>query len=452
MLSLRHRALLSGLASATVSVGVGTLVVFSYINTRVLQQFDETLRDRHTQLVVGLSVTTDTPDVLRELIFDPAYGTPYSGRYWQVTNNKGDIYTSASLFDETIAEPTRTGNEATIWNTLGPDDEAVRSIYQKITFEDGTEWGVSVAESRLELLSERRAAQSNLLPVFGLVGLIGVAGSLLLMSAVIGPLRKLRADVAHRWDNGDDLKPDDYPEEVSPLVEDLNQLLHRNREIVSSSRRQAADLAHALKTPTSILRNELLNLSESGSDTGPAEEALARIDSQLGRALARMRASNTAELTHSRTDISNSVERLSKFFSIMAEREGKSLTSDYQAGLWVSIDTQDIEEVLGNLLDNALKWCRTTIHISAHRNGRNIKICIEDDGPGIPEEAQSAVLRSGERLDTSVSGTGLGLAITVDLLKAYGGTLKLGVSERLGGLGCEILIPERKDDRHLSRI
>ncbi len=440
MLSLRQRALLGGLATGALSVGVGTLVVFSYINARVLEQFDETLRNRHTQLVVGLSATTDSPEALRDLMFDPAYGTPFSGRYWQVTDANGVTFTSASLFDETISEPARVSDETLVWNTTGPDSEAVRSAYQKITFEDGTEWSVTVAESRLELISERRAAQNNLLPVFGLVGLIGVAGSLLLMSAIVGPLRKLRADVAHRWDKGDDLRPKDYPEEVSPLVEDLNQLLHRNREIVAGSRRQAADLAHALKTPTAILRNELKSLSETGADTTQAEEALGRIDAQLGRSLARMRATNTGELTHSKTDLSNSVGRLSRLFSVMAEREGKSLTSDHDAGLWVRMDTQDVEEVIGNLLDNALKWCQTTVQITAKRVEEGIQICIEDDGPGIPEIAREGVLRSGGRLDTSVSGTGLGLAIAVDLLNAYGCKLTLDTSQKLGGLACQILI------------
>ncbi|WP_170335434.1 sensor histidine kinase [Ruegeria arenilitoris] len=440
MLSLRQRALLGGLASGALSVGVGTLVVFSYINTRVLEQFDGALIDRHTQLVVGLSSTTDDPEILRELMFDPAYSTPYSGRYWQVMDNNGFTFTSASLFDETIAAPSQNDNEAIVWNTTGPDGEAVRSVFQKIAFEDGAEWGVTVAESRHLLISERRDAQSNLLPVFGLVGLIGVASSLLLMSAIVGPLRKLRADVAHRWDQGDDLKPQDYPEEVSPLVEDLNQLLHRNREIVSSSRRQAADLAHALKTPAAILRNELADLSDSGINTEPAEEALSRIDAQLGRSLARMRASNTGELTHSRTDLTNSIERLSRLFFDMAEREGKTLTSYCQTGLRVRMDPQDIEEVIGNLLDNALKWCRTTFHISAIRVGSGIEICVEDDGPGIPEYARREALRSGGRLDTAIDGTGLGLAISVDLLNAYGGKLELGASERLGGLKCDVLI------------
>lgn len=440
MLSLRQRALLGGLATGALSVGVGTLVVFSYINTRVLEQFDETLRDRHTQLIVGLSATTDAPEALRDLMFDPAYGTPYSGRYWQVTDGSGAIFTSASLFDETISEPADLRGEAVVWNTAGPDNESLRSVFQKITFEDGTEWGVIVAESRGELISERRAAQDNLLPVFGLVGLIGVAGSLVLMSAIVGPLRKLRADVTHRWDKGDDLRPEDYPEEVSPLVDDLNQLLHRNREIVSGSRRQAADLAHALKTPTAILRNELTALSDNGADTQPADDALNRIDAQLKRSLARMRASNTAELTYSRTDLTHSVNRLSRLFSVTAEREGKSLTRECESGLQVRMDAQDIEEVIGNLLDNALKWCRTRTHIAAKRVEGGIEICIEDDGPGIPEDAREGVLHSGGRLDTSVRGTGLGLAITVDLLNAYGSKLTLGKSSSFSGLACRILI------------
>lgn len=440
MLSLRQRALIGGIASGALSVGVGTLVVFSYINTRVLDQFDGALQDRHTQLVVGLSATTDDPENLRQLVFDPAYSAPYSGRYWQVTDSAGTIYTSASLFDETIAEPRSTSDGITVWNTTGPDSEAIRSVYQKITFEDGTEWGVTVAESRSELINERSAAQRNLLPVFGLVGLIGVASSLLLTSAIVGPLRKLRADVAHRWDQGDELVPADYPDEVSPLVEDLNKLLHRNREIVSGSRRQAADLAHALKTPATILRNELAELSDTGVDTEPAEEALTRIDAQLGRSLARMRATNTGELTHSRTDLSNSIERLSRLFSAMAEREGKTLFSECEAGLRVRMDAQDIEEVIGNILDNALKWCRTSFQITARRADNGIELCVEDDGPGIPEDARLEVVRSGSRLDTSVKGTGLGLSISVELLAAYGGTLELRKSERFGGLACEVKI------------
>lgn len=440
MLSLRQRALLGGIASGALSVGLGTLAVFSFIDARVSDRFDSALRDRHTQLVVGLSVTTDNPEALRDLIFDPAYGTPYSGRYWQVTSTSGEVFTSASLFDETITEPNGSPDTPTLWNTQGPENDAVRGIYQRITYEDGSIWGISVAESQAQLIAERRAAQRSLLPVFALVGLIGVAGSLLLMSAILGPLKKLRMDVSHRWDTDEDLKPTDYPEEVSPLVDDLNQLLRRNRDIVSGSRRQAADLAHALKTPVAILRNELSGLSKDGVAIEPAQEALARIEAQLGRSLARMRAMNTAELTHSRTDLSHSIDRLARLFSTIAEREGKSLTVTREPDLWLRMDTQDIEEILGNLLDNAVKWCRTSVRLSAERKEGEILIRVEDDGPGIPEGARREALRSGGRLDTSVTGSGLGLAIAVDLLKAYGARLDLDNSDLLSGLESRVVL------------
>ncbi|CUJ98666.1 Sensor protein PhoQ [Ruegeria denitrificans] len=441
MLSLRQRALVGGLASGALSVIVGTLAVLSYIDSRVSNRIDSALRDRHTQLVVGLSVTTQNPEALRDLMFDPSYSAPYSGRYWQVTSSDGQIFTSTSLFDETIAEPPASPQTVTLWNTPGPEDEALRSAYQKITYEDGTVWGVSVAENQTLLINERLSAQRNLLPVFGLVGLIGVASSLLLMSIIMGPLRKLRTDVTHRWDSDDDLKPTDYPNEVSPLVEDLNQLLRRNRDIVSGSRRHAADLAHALKTPTAILRNELQSMSESGIETNIAQEALDRVDAQLGRSLARLRAMNTAELSHSRTDISHSVDRLTRLFSTIAKRDNKTLEVKRDPDLWVRMDTQDVEEVLGNLLDNAVKWSRSTVRFTAMRQQGCIEICIEDNGPGIPKEAQREALRSGGRLDTSVRGSGLGLAIAVDLLAAYGAHLELGTSDSLGGLKCRVAIP-----------
>ena len=255
MLSLRHRAWLGGIASGAVSVTVGAIALYSYIDQKVLERFDRTLQDRHTQLVVGLSVATQNPSELQDLIFDPAYSTPYSGRYWQVSGSNGEIYTSASLFDGTIAEPDGSSIGTTTWNTSGPEGEAIRSVYQRITYEDGTEWGVSVAERRSELMIERRNTRRSLLLAFALVGVVGIAGSVLLMSAVLGPLRKLSVDVSKRWDNDQALRPEEYPEEVSPLVSDINELLQRNRAIVTNSRRQAADLAHALKTPLTVVNN-----------------------------------------------------------------------------------------------------------------------------------------------------------------------------------------------------
>ncbi len=445
MLSLRHRALVGSLASGLISVAVGVLTLNEYVDNRVQERFEATLRDRHTEVVVALSLATQDPEQLRDLIFDPAYSTPFSGRYWQVTGSSGQLYTSASLFDQTIEEPARMKPGTLVWDSLGPEAEGIRGVNERIVYEDGSEWSVSVAESLTELMRERNETRQSLLLVFSLVGVIGLAGSILMMSTILWPLRKLRQDVANRWHEDEELTPEDYPEEVSPLVRDINELMHRNRDIVAGARRQAADLAHALKTPSAILRNELEGLASKGFDTLMAVDALDRVDAQLGRSLARMRAANSAELTHYRTDLSNSVDRFARLFAAMAEREGKSLVCRNTPDLWVRMDTQDIEEVIGNLLDNALKWSRSTIQITSMTAPDGVMILIEDDGPGIPKQSQRDVLRAGGRLDSSMPGTGLGLAIAVDLLKAYGANLNIDRSEQLGGLAVTVTIPARFD-------
>jgi signal transduction histidine kinase len=207
------------------------------------------------------------------------------------------------------------------------------------------------------------------------------------------------------------------------------------------SRRQAADLAHALKTPSAILRNELSQISEEGHDIHRALDALDRLDAQLARSLARIRMSNTGDSSFSRTDLSGTVARFTRSFAKLAERDGKRIAAHCDPDLIVRVDPQDLEEVLGNLLDNALKWCRKDVRLSARRSAQGIELTIEDDGPGIRPEDRETALMSGRRLDTSKPGTGLGLSIATDLVRAYGGRLALDAGPQLGGLLVRIILP-----------
>lgn len=443
MLSLRKRAWISGGLSALVSVSVGALLLNSFLNQKVLERFDRALEERHTEIVVALSNVPDDPGMLGELIFDPVYQAPFSGRYWQVIGPDDQIHTSASLLDATLPDLTDQSNRLTFSDVENPEVGQVRVTHQQIMLEDGSQWSVAVAESLAGLFAEKAETRRSLVLAFALVAVIGLSSVLLQTAAVARPLDKLRDDVARRWESDEELNEADYPEEVAPLVSDINLLLQRNREIVSRSRRQAADLAHALKTPSAILRNELTALFEEGHDMDKALDALDRIDAQLSRSLARIRMSNTGETAFARTDLSNSVDRFARLFGSMAKREGKHLQVACDPDLNIRLEAQDIEEVMGNLLDNALKWCRKTISLSARKVHGGIELLIEDDGPGIPEKDRSEALRSGGRLDTSKPGTGLGLAIAIDLLDAYGATLELEDSKTLGGLAVRILLPER---------
>jgi signal transduction histidine kinase len=444
MLSLRKRAWISGGLSALVSLTVGTFLLYFFLNQRVLDRFDRALAERHTEIVVALSSVSDDPARLGELLFDPQYQTPFSGRYWQVTAPDGALYTSASLLEATLPSPAPASEPLVLRDAANPEVGEVRVAEQVITLEDGSSWTVAVGETLAELNAERGETRRSLLAAFALVAVIGLASVLFQTAAIVRPLDRLRRDVSLRWDRDEALIEADYPEEVAPLVGDINGLLQRNREIISRSRRQAADLAHALKTPSAILRNELSVLAEESHDMTTALEALDRVDAQLGRSLARLRAANSGEATQARTDLGRSIDRFARMFAVMAKREGKEFSVICDPALMIRMDPQDIEEVLGNLLDNALKWCRSAVALTARKRASGIEVLIEDDGPGIPETDRAEAMRSGARLDTSKPGTGLGLAIAGDLLQAYGATLALEGSARLGGLAVRITLPQAR--------
>lgn len=440
MPSLRKRAWISGGLSALIAVATGTVLLYTYLDRKTQERFDATLMDRHTQLVAALSNVADDPERLGEMVLDPAFGSASSGRYWQVQGPDGALYTSVSLFDAVL--PTGTpGNALTVTDAMGADGERLRLAQQPITLEDGSVWIVSVAESLTGLDADRTETRRSLILAFALVAAVGLAVTVLQTVLILRPLERLRKDVTHRWERDETLSPADYPEEVAPLVEDINSLLQRNRDIVDRSRRQAADLAHSLKTPSAILRNELSQLTDDGHDTARAGEALDRLDAQLARSLARVRMAHTGAEGASRNDLGVTVARLARLFNKMAEQDGKRIDVTCAPNLAVRVDAQDLEEILGNVLDNALKWGRHRVAFSVQRVTEGVELRVEDDGPGLPAEDRAAALQPGRRLDTSKPGTGLGLSIASDLIGVYGGHLALDTSSQFGGLCVRIILP-----------
>lgn len=442
--SLRRRALINAVAAAALSVAVVSIALFAYIDAATLKRFDREVEDRHTQLVVALSDNAQDRATLERVLIDPAYQRPYSGRYWQAQAPDGTVYTSPSLFGAIIlAAPTAPTDRLARWTGPAPDGGQLRGMQQRITLEDGSVWTVTVAETLNALLAERYETRKSLLIAFGIVVAFGLLSAWLQVAVVLRPLGRLRQEVATRWERDARLDPNDYPSEVAPLVADIDLLLARNKETVARARRQASDLAHALKTPSAILRNELVTLQQQGQEVGPALDALGRLDAQLRRSLARMRAIHSSKGAGGPINPAQTVDRLSRLFGTMCARQCKQLEIASTPDLQVWIDRQDLEEVLGNLLDNALKWGRTTIRLGLAPEPGGVALCVEDDGPGIPEAERVRVLESGARLDLSVPGTGLGLAIASDLVSAYGGRLELSESARLGGLIAAIHLPHR---------
>ena len=442
MTSLRARAVTAGVLWAAVAVILGLTALSSYLTAQSEARFVELLETRHTQVLVSVANNAGNPENFGRAIGDPVYQRPFSGVYWQIEGDDGALYTSPSLVEALLPAHETNSDAKMIQEVVWEDDERLLCITQSLTMDDGAQWRVQVAMSLATLEQERAVLRQSLLWAFVIATAVAIAGAWLQVTAVLRPLNVLRRDVAERWQKEEGLKVSGYPVEVAPLVSDINGLMQRNHEIIRASRKQAADLAHAIKTPAAIMRNEFEQLQSDGRKVDEALYALDRLDAQLQRSLARIRADASEGAVGAVTALDTALGRMDRAFSALARNAGKSFEASYDADLRVRMDQNDFEEVIGNLLDNAMKWAASRFVLSAARtDGDAVLITIADDGPGIPDAQLRAAMVSGQRLDESKPGTGLGLAIAADLVHIYGGKIVLARSEELGGLAVHIRLP-----------
>ena len=443
MTSLRARAVTGGILWAVITTVLGLFTLASYMSGQSEARFVELLQTRHTQAIVTVANNASTPDEFARAIGDPVYQRPFSGQYWQISGDDGALYVSPSLVDALLPFSENMTEQTIMSEVTLSDGETLLCISQWLVMGDGSRWNVQVASSLESLEAEKAVLRRNLLWAFGIVTAIGIIGALMQVAVVLKPLDALREDVADRWEHEDGLNIDGYPTEVTPLVTDINTLLERNRGILRSSRRQAADLAHAIKTPSAIMRNELAQLDAKGLNVTDSLDALDRLDAQLKRSFARMRADGSEGAVGSITDLDTALGRMERAFTALARNADRSFEANIEAGLRVRMDQSDVEEVVGNLLDNAVKWSKSRLSLTAKQGAKDhtVIITIADDGPGIAPTEHDLAASSGQRLDVSKPGTGLGLAIASDLVHAYGGEIALGVSSELGGLSVQLSIP-----------
>lgn len=418
---------------ATVVTLAGTNAVGSYLEGLTVSRFDEFLAERHAQTIVALANSSGDIDAMPQQLADPVYQRPFSGNYWQAVSNDGRIIVSRSMADTLLSVTPTSGGEIGIQNIAGPAQQTVRARSQEVTLDDGSIWTVTVATATDSIEADQKELRRRLNISFTLVGMLATVGALLIVLFTLRPLAQLRRDVTARKGQDGELTVQDYPQEVQLLVQDINDLLERNRDIVDRSRRQTVDLAHALKTPSAVLRNELFELQQSGAEAQNSIKALDRLDAQLKRAFARMKASQDSASEREITNLDVSLGRLGRAFSSLAKNSQREITLDIEAGLSAKINQIDFEEIIGNLLDNALKWSETSIKLSAMSCDDKICIIVEDDGEGFSPDASYRDIASGRRLDESKPGTGLGLAIASDLIAAYRGEIELERSATFGG-------------------
>lgn len=270
-----------------------------------------------------------------------------------------------------------------------------------------------------------------------------VAAAALLILYAMRPLAQL--NVALHDVRSGRLKslPGTYPSEVQPLVDNLNSMFASTTELVQRARTQAGNIAHGLKTPLAILTDEAYRLKAGGCDTS-AETLLAqcrKMETQIDYQTTRARVVASRLSPGASADVGNVVSEVIAALSRIYAHRGLHFEVDMPAALRVACEAKDLQEILGNLIDNAGKYARDKVRVSASATYSGlIDIRVSDDGPGLPPEAHDVVFNVGERWDTQSAGSGLGLAIARDLVTLYGGKINLGTSP-LGGLEAFVQLP-----------
>ncbi len=435
-LSLRARAILGGSLWIIFALSVSAWLLLNAFDTIAERSFTRNISSQLDQLET--LILTGAIDVApaQTRLTNPRYLQPGSGFYWQIERPDGGVVRSPSLLGEVL--PLREivlGEE--IYRARAPEGFLIQVQARAVRPEaDGGIWRIYAAEALVRLSADKVQFRRSLF-----AALIGLGGALTLAAAAmtgmaLRPLVGLRAAF---WDYraGETERVEGrYPSDIEPLVSDLNDLLERNAKIIGAARRQAADLAHALKTPAAILRNEIDAMDRPQPQM---KDALARIDALMVRYTARARLAG-ANAPGASAEVAPLLDGLARVMVRVHADKEMDLDVDAPAGLRARVEAEDLEELAGNLIDNAFKWARSAVRISARRVSGAVEIAVEDDGPGIPEEQREAALREGVRLDQTVPGTGLGLAICADIVEAYDGRLILDRSP-LGGLLARVKLP-----------
>lgn len=443
--SLRLRLILSAVISAALAVaaaGIGLVVLADrHVERRLVQELGFHL----DQLVAQFKLEAGEPTVAEDLA-DPRFLRPLSGLYWQVTENGTARIRSRSLWDQTLpARPVAEVGRAIRLDAVGPRDQTLIVLGRRVALvgEDGVtrrEFVLTVGEDRADVdeLVEEFALEASIF-LIGLVAFLTLA-AWIHVTVGLRPLEGLRDLVfevrrgkARRLDGG-------FPNEVVPLVDELNGLIAAQEQALDRARARAGDIAHGLKTPLAVLSTEARALRERGEIAAAEaiEAEIAGMSRFVERELARSRAAALPYLH--RLDLGRAVDRMVGAMQRLPRGDELDWLVDVPDGLAVAVHPGDADEILGNLIDNARKWAATRIEIVADRNGAGfVRLVVADDGPGVPPERRQAVLKRGMRLDESVQGSGLGLSIVDDLVESYGGRLTLSETPG-GGLTVEILL------------
>jgi signal transduction histidine kinase len=443
--SLSVRLALLAAAGSAVALLVAGIIFLSLFREAVERNFDARL-EALLDALLGAAVTAEgVRPAAADAMGEPRFALPQSGWYWQIREaDTGQVVAaSPSLFGNVLPATPMPPADGTpqVMTLQGPGDRQLRAMERRIATAD-QDYAVLVAGDADQLASDVARFSVVLAVTLAAFAVLLAFGTALLIRFGLQPLRDVRRAL-RRVRRGDAAHlAGAYPAEISPLVDDLNALIDSNREIVERARTHAGNLAHALKTPLAVLQNE----------AGAADDSLARkvreqvtiMRNQVGHHLDRAQMAGQLNVIGAVTAVEPVVESLARAMRKIHQDRGLSIDCTTESDLRFRGERQDLEEMIGNLLDNGCKWAASRVQVTAGTADSGpagmLAIEIEDDGPGLEPEARTAALARGTRLDESQPGSGLGLAIVGELARIYRGSLALDGS-RWGGLRARLVLP-----------
>ena len=397
--------------------------------------------------MLNAMITSAEVDQYGEIYFNRPLGDqrflePNSGLYWQVSGQGHDDYPSRSLWDRTIASNGQHfDNQPHAYDSTQYQNEPLRVMERSVILPTSeTKWRFVVAQKRTEIDAQINRIRLILVRSFLALGL-----GLFLMAVLqtwygLGPLRRVRLAIMRLRTTGTNRVTEPLPLEVQPLVQELNALLVHTERQAEEARTHAGNLAHALKTPLTVVMNAATAHAPDLSETVIREAAVMR--RQVDHHLARARAVGRRAVGLSRATVAESADAVLRAVTRLYEKTRFDIDGNRAAV--VAIERQDLDEILGNLIENAAKYGGGSVFVTIDARPDDKTTCeiwVEDDGTGIPEAERTRIFDRGVRLDTGKPGTGLGLAIVRDVAEIYGGAVGLDESEDLGGLLVKLRLP-----------
>lgn len=452
--SIATRLVLSSLFWSSIVLVLAGVILSALYRQTTERAFDDLLLVYANDLAAEL-VSSDAEKREIGALGDPRFEIPLSGWYWQVGRIEAaprELRSSRSLVGNSLpslapAVADRPFGETRKESKEGPEGRVLRLVERDIDLGEDGRYLVRVAGPTDEISATVRRFVTALVVTFALVGFGLGLSTLMQVRFGLRPLSQLRRSISSVRRGEADRIQGSYPKDVAPLAEELNLLIDTNREILERARTQVGNLAHALKTPLSVIVNE----ADESSSEAPArirEQAMLMRD-QVDYYLKRARTAALAGTLGISTEAKPVIEGLVRTFGKIYRDRGVTLTLSCPDGIRFGGERQDLEEMVGNLTDNACKWAEGDVFVHVmvvpERDRTVLQIVVEDDGPGMPEAARSKALQRGGRLDETKPGSGLGLSIVVDLAALYGGGLDLDGSAR-GGVCATLRLPGDRGD------